>query len=50
MTLVYTLKLGLKACSTNVGMEKINSSIFKMFKVVMASFKVKNKLKKAQFF
>ena len=35
---------------TNVKIEKINGFTFKMFKMVLASFQVKNKLKKAWFF
>ena len=47
MILGYILKLGLKVCPTNVKVQKINNSTFKKFEIVIASFQVKNKLKKA---
>ena len=50
MTLGYTVKLGLKVCFTNVRALKINNSTLKLFKIVLASFQVKNKLERAQFF
>ena len=31
-------------------MQKIDGSIFEIFEIVLASFQVENKLKKAQFF
>ena len=46
----YALKLGLNVCFINVGVQKINSSIVKTFKIVLASFQIKNKLEKARFF
>ena len=50
MTLEYTLKLGLKVCCINVRMQKIISFTLEMFKILLASFQIKDKLKKAQFF
>lgn len=50
MTLVYIIKLSLKVCCTDIRTQKIDSFILKMFKMVLASFQVKNKLEKAQFF
>ena len=38
MTLRYILKLGLKIYSTNVKVQKIDGSILKTFKIVLASF------------
>ena len=38
MTLVYASKLGLKVCFTNVGVQKIDGSIFKTFNMILASF------------
>lgn len=48
--LIYTLKLGLKVCFTNIKAQKTDDSIFKIFKIVLASFKVENKLGRPQFF
>ena len=47
MILGYALKLGLKICYTNVKIQKIDSSILKIFKMILASFQVKDKLEKA---
>ena len=44
MILEYALKLSLKIYSTNVKTKKIDSSIFKMFEMILANFKIKNKL------
>lgn len=38
MTLLYTSKLGLKICFINVRAQKINGSIFKIFKMVLVNF------------
>ena len=38
MTPGYALKLGLKIRPTDIGAQKINSSIFKIFEMVLASF------------
>lgn len=38
MILAYTAKLGFKARSSNIKIQKINNSIFKMFEIVLASF------------
>ena len=40
----YTLKLGLKVRQINVGAQKIDGSILKTFKIILASFQVKKKL------
>lgn len=50
MTLVYMLKLDFKICHVDIKICKINNSIFKMFEIVLASFQIKDKLEKAQFF
>ena len=50
MTLGFALKLGLKVRSTNVETQKINDSTFKTFGMVLASFQVKDKLGRPQFF
>ena len=50
MTPAYVLKLGLKVYSTNVGAQKIDGFILKIFEMVLASFQVEDKLEKAQFF
>ena len=50
MTLGYALKLGLKVRPTDGGAQKINSFTFETFGMVLASFQVKNKLGRAQFF
>ena len=50
MTLGYALKLSLKVRIINIGVQNIDNSIFKTFGIVLASFQVENKLKKAQFF
>lgn len=47
MTLAYILKLGFLARYTNVKVLNIDSSIFKLFKIVLASFQVEDKFGKA---
>ena len=47
MTLEYILKLSLKIHSINIEVQKIDGSIFEKFEIVLASFQVKNKFKKA---
>lgn len=47
---LYIIKLGFKICSTNVDVSKIDSLIFKILYMVLASFQVDNKLEKAWFF
>lgn len=47
MILVYASKLDHKICQTNIKVQKIDSSTFKMFDMVLASFLIKNKLGKA---
>lgn len=44
MTLVYTAKLDLKIRPTNVGAQKIDGFILKIFEIVIASFQVDDKL------
>ena len=50
MTLRYTSKLGLEIYFTNVKVQKTNDFIFKTFEIVLASFQVKNKLRRPRFF
>lgn len=50
MTLTYVFKLNLKIYFINIKTQKIDSSIFNTFEIVLANFLVKNKLKKACFF
>ena len=50
MTLGYILKLGLKVCSINVKVQKIDGFTLKMFEIVLASFQIEDKLGKARFF
>lgn len=50
ITLAYISKLNLKLCYTNIGAQKIDCSILKIFEIVLASFWIKNKLKKPYFF
>lgn len=50
MTLVYTVKLSFQIRCTNVDTQKIDGFIFKMFEIVLASFQVDDKLRKAWFF
>lgn len=50
MTPAYTANLELKICLNNIGAHKIDSSIIETFKMILASFYVKDKLNKAEFF
>lgn len=50
MTPAYIAKLGLKVCPTDVGTQKIDGSTFETFKMVLASFQVKNKFDQSRFF
>ena len=43
------MKLGLKVYSTNIKTQKIDGSILKIFEIVLASFLIKDKLKRARF-
>lgn len=45
----YTAKLGLKVRPIEIGVQKINDSTFEIFRIVLASFQVKNKLSQARF-
>ena len=44
------MKLDLKIRPINIKAQKINGLLFKLFKMVLISFQVKNKLKKPRFF
>lgn len=46
MTPAYAANLGLKVWSTNVRAQKIDDSIFKTFGMVLASFQIKDKLRR----
>ena len=46
----YVLKLGLHVYRTNVRAKKIDSSTLEIFGIVLTSFQVEDKLRKAQFF
>ena len=46
----YTMKLGLHAKKTDVNMQKINKFHLNTFKIVIADYSVKNKLKRVRFF
>ena len=50
MTPAYASKLSLQAHHTNVGAQKIDGSILQTFGMVLASFQVEDKLKRARFF
>lgn len=50
MTPAYAAKLYLKVCYIKVKVEKIDGFTFKTFKIVLAYFQVKDKLKKVCFF
>ena len=45
-----TKKLGFKVSKTNFKAQKIDSSILKTFKMIIANFLVKNKINKPRFF
>ena len=50
MTSAYALRLGLRVCRTNIGAQKIDGIILKIFEMVLASFQIEDKLGKARFF
>lgn len=50
MTLDYLAKLGFKVQLTNIGAQKIDGSAFKIFRMVLASFWVNDKLGRSRFF
>lgn len=50
MILAFTLKLGFRTCHTNVGAQKIDGSTLQMFRMVLVSFQVEDKLDWAWFF
>lgn len=49
MTLIYTARLRLKARSTNVNAQKIDSSTLKTFGIVLTSFQIEDKLRNIWF-
>ena len=50
MTAAYVLKLGFKVYPTNIGAQKIDSSILKIFEMVLGSLQIEDKLGRAPFF
>lgn len=50
MAYVYAINLGLKIRPTNFRVQKIDSSTFKIFGIVVASFRINNKLNQSKFF
>lgn len=46
---MYTLKLGLKIQKSNIGLQKIDRLFLKIYNIVIADFKSKNKLEKILF-
>ena len=50
MTPAYTSKLGFNVHHTNIGAQKIDNSIFKIFRLVLASFQIEDKLGRTRFF
>lgn len=43
-TLIYDSKLGFRVSYTNIGNQKLDDSTLKTFKIVLASFEIKDKL------
>lgn len=50
MISIQAAKLGLKICSTDVRAQKADDSIFEIFKIIFASFRMKDKLGRPRFF
>lgn len=50
ITPVYASKLDLQVRCTNVRIWKIDGSILKIFRMILVSFQIENKLEKAWFF
>ena len=50
MTLAYASKLGPRVQKTDVEDQKIDGSLLRIFKIVIASFQVEDKLGRARFF
>lgn len=50
MTSAYAAKIRLKVCPTNVEAQKINGSTLDIFKIVLANFRIEDKLGHAQYF
>lgn len=44
------LTLGFQVCQTNIKAQQIDSSTFKIFKMILASFQIENNLKRVWFF
>lgn len=49
MTLTYRAKFGFVSLKTDIGIQKINSLALIIYKIVLASFSVKDKLEKIWF-
>ena len=50
LTLAYASRIGFQVHRTEIGAQKLDSTTFKIFKMVLASFQVENKLRKTRFF
>lgn len=50
ITPAYVAKLGPKSWCINIGAQKINSFILEIFRIILASFQIENKLQRARFF
>lgn len=50
MISIYAAKLYLNTCFTNIGAQKIDDFTLETFGIVLASFKIKDKLGKYRFF
>lgn len=50
MALVYTANQGLNISLINIGAQKVNGSNFQTFCIILASFKIDNKLYQSRFF
>ena len=50
ITLAYNKQLGLQIWKTDVEAQKINSSLLRIFEMVIAGFQVEDRLGKARFF
>ena len=46
----YIEKLGFKIWKTNIGAQKINSSILETFRIVIIDFQIENKISRPRFF
>ena len=50
MSLIYIKKLGFKTWKTNIGAQKIDSSILETFGIVIPDIQIKDKAGKPRFF